>query len=112
MGCLGPILGSGRAIGDNRLSSVVVSALRNGRPPPRQSRCSCARSQVGQLRARTAPAFSSSPIATSASKLAYAVVILTTQVLSPAPIKSPRQIRGQGCLSGVSLAPCSWFDLY
>jgi hypothetical protein len=31
----------------------------------------------------------------SVSKLAYAVVILTTRVLSPAPIKSPRQIRGQ-----------------
>ena len=31
----------------------------------------------------------------SVSKLAYAVVILTTRVWSPAPIKSPRQIRGQ-----------------
>jgi upstream activation factor subunit UAF30 len=48
----------------------------------------------------------------SVSKLAYAVVILTTRVLSPAPIKSPRQIRGQGCLSVVSLAPCSWIVLH
>src|SRR5215203_3802826 len=40
------------------------------------------------------------------------MVILTTRVSSPAPIKSPRQIRGQGWLSVVSLAPCSWFDLH
>ena len=37
----------------------------------------------------------SSPRNGSVSKLAYAVVILTARVLSPAPIKSPRQIRGQ-----------------